>query len=98
MQKESCASEYSQRLIGQMQSSCPSLLPTLGQTINACGQSAQSIDDFRKALNRSLRATLANLSVNTMEIRIMLDDYDNIEFWRLNLTNHVLPFLVDNLN
>tara|TARA_B100000767_G_scaffold170607_1_gene159663 strand:- start:127 stop:465 length:339 start_codon:yes stop_codon:yes gene_type:complete len=96
MLKTSEASGYSQRLIGHMQSSCPSLLTRLGDQINHCGTVSDSVEGFRRELNRTLRSALASLPMNTMNIRIHLDDYDNIEFWRMNLTSIVFPFLEKN--
>lgn len=97
MSNTSEASDFSQRLIGQMQSSCPSLLPILGQSIDTLGRNSQDIDTFRKQFNRVLRTQLTECKEDTMELRILLDDYDRIEFWRMNLINKVLPFMVKNL-
>lgn len=83
---------FGQRLLGRITSDCPVVKPLLEQTIVNLSNSCQDINSFRRLLNQSLRFNLANLSVDTMEIRIMLDDDDNLEYWYHNLINTVLPF------
>lgn len=93
MSETSPVVDFSQQLLGSLSSTQPQLVPLLGDTINSLGQSCPDVDSFRKQLNRVLREKLANLPVETVEYRIMLDDNDNIEYWMLNLNQHVLPFL-----
>ena len=91
------AVEFSQRLLGTLNSVSPKLTTMFGNTISNLGRSCTTIDDFRKQLNRTLRASLSELQIDTMEIRILLDDNDNIEYWSMNLRNKVIPFLDANL-
>lgn len=92
------AVEFSQRLLGTLNSVSPKLTTMFGNTISNLGRNCATIDDFRKQLNRTLRASLSELQIDTMEIRILLDDNDNIEYWSMNLRNKVIPFLDANLN
>jgi hypothetical protein len=91
------AGNISQRLLGRIGTTCPKLLLIIEQTIINLGSDCVSVDSFRKQLNQALRYHLSNLPVDTMEIRICLDDDDNIEYWYMQLTNIVLPFWRDNV-
>ena len=56
------AVEFSQRLLGTLNSVSPKLTTMFGNTISNLGRNCATIDDFRKQLNRTLRASLSAVS------------------------------------
>lgn len=95
MTTSSDAEDISQRLLGRIQAEYPTLIPQMGQMITDLGRNSESVDKFRKQLNQTLRWYLTNLQTNSIDIRILLDDDDNMEYWYRNLTTIVLPFCRD---
>jgi predicted protein tyrosine phosphatase len=91
------AENIGQRLLARVQSEFPTLFPLVAETIYNASINTVDVNAFRKQLNQALRCQLSNLPVNTIEIRICLDDDDNFEYWYRQLTTVVLPFWSDSI-
>ncbi len=95
MSEQTTVVGFSQQLIGFLTASHPTLAADFGNDINSIAVYTANIDEFRKQINRHFHGILSGLPCDTIAIRIYLDDHDNIEYWFMNLTSKVFPFLED---
>lgn len=47
-------------------------------------------------INRAIRYLLADSELNTFDIRMLIIDGPDVPFWKTNMKNYVIPFLVKN--
>lgn len=78
------------RLEPLIQRAFPKVAPIVAGILQSSGGCTS--DEVRQRLNAVGRQYLGQLQVDTINIRLMLDDDDNLEYWYMNFTGKVLPF------
>lgn len=78
------------RLGPLLQRTYPKVSPLLASVMQSSG--GETSDTVRKRINAVGRQYLGSMAVDTIDMRIMLDDFDNMEYWYMNFTTKVLPF------
>lgn len=84
----------SERIIQELQTSCESHASRVEDLINRLTDPSDS-HAVRVTVNKYFRIVLARGGAHSMEVRLCLDDNDNIEYWFSNFRRNVIPEVND---
>lgn len=90
------ANSLQSRALTRISAVCPAALPRAQQALAQYDASTDP-ETIRVALNKCFRDMLIMGSFDNMDLRILLDDNDNLEYWWYNFNNKVLPYFAQHM-
>lgn len=80
------------RALAEIGAACPVALSDAERSLTPFTDDCNP-ESIRVALNKCFREMLMLSSFDNMDIRILLDDNDNLEYWWYNFKHRVLPYI-----